>query len=84
MLIGLCEASRGRLSVGCSAPSLLGRMQVRQTQFHPPSLMSVLVRFRKVRGPLEKVTQGVPVSSRACGVWVLLLTSGTRPRALES
>lgn len=84
MLIGLCEASRGRLSVGCSAPSLLGRMQVKQTQSHPPSLMGVLARFRRVRGPLEKSQPGAPVSSRACGVWALSLTFGTRLRALES
>lgn len=61
--------------------SLLGRMQVSQTQSHPPSLMGALARFRSVRGPLEKkVTQACPFPRVRSALWVLWLTFGTRLR----
>lgn len=84
MLIRLCEASRGASVCWLQHPSLLGRNAGQANSVPSAKLIGLLAGCRRVRGPLEKSPRRVPVSSRACGVWVLSLTFGTRLGALGS
>lgn len=81
MLIRLCEASRWRVSVGCSTPKPAGENAGQPNSVPSAKLDGRVGEIPKGSRPVgEKFTQACPFSRVRSALWVLWLMFGTRLR----